>query len=216
VIPVIETILAVRLIAIIRMPRYEAPVEVAGALVAGGIRVLEYTLSGEGALDAISAARAAQEHAARIGAGTVLTPAAVKEAAAAGAEFIVTPSLSLKVIAACQDLGLPIVCGALTPTEIATAHEAGVELIKLFPARQGGPQYVRDLLGPFPNLRLVPTGGVSAENAASYIEAGAAAVAIGGNLVSAEVVSRRDFPEITRRAKACVQAVALPASSHQK
>ena len=112
------------------------------------------------------------------------------------------------MIAACQQHGLPVVCGSFTPTEIMTAVEAGAELIKLFPARLGGPQYVRDLLAPMPGLRLVPTGGVSPENAAGFLEAGAVAVAIGGKLVSATDVSNRLFSEITRRAASCVQAVA--------
>jgi 2-dehydro-3-deoxyphosphogluconate aldolase/(4S)-4-hydroxy-2-oxoglutarate aldolase len=204
----IDTLLATRLLGIIRMPRYEYPAEVAQALASGGIKALEFTLSGEGALKAISAASSAVGREVHIGAGTVLTPAQVSQAAAAGADFIVTPLVNLKVIAACQQHKLPIVCGAYTPTEIMTAVDAGAELIKLFPARQGGPQYVRDLLAPLPSLRLVPTGGVSPENAATYLEAGAAAVAIGGNLVSSSDVSKQLFSEITRRAIACVQAVA--------
>lgn len=204
---VVKTILENRLIAIIRMQRYEYPAEVAQALVAGGIRLLEFTLSGEGALEAISTARAAVEEEIHVGAGTVLTPADVKGAAAAGAAFIVTPVLNYQVIAACREHGLPLVCGALTPTEIYNAAEAGADLVKLFPARLGGPQYVRDLLAPLPNLRLVTTGGVSAENAAEFLAAGAAAVAIGGNLVSGEAVTGKRFSEITRRARDCVQAV---------
>jgi 2-dehydro-3-deoxyphosphogluconate aldolase/(4S)-4-hydroxy-2-oxoglutarate aldolase len=206
--PVIDALLAARLIGIIRMPHYEYPAQVAQALVAGGLKALEFTLSGEGALQAITTARAAVGHEIHIGAGTVLTPAQVDQAAAAGAEFIVTPLVNLQVIAACQGHGLPIVCGAFTPTEIMTAVEAGAELIKLFPARLGGPQYVRDLLAPMPGLRLVPTGGVSPENAAGYLEAGAVAVAIGGKLVSSTDVSSRLFSEITRRTAFCVQAVA--------
>ena len=129
------------------------------------------------------------------------------QAADAGAEFIVTPGFSLQVIEACQMHGLPIICGAFTPTEIMTVVGAGAQLVKLFPARQGGPQYVRDLLAPFPGLRMVPTGGVSPENAASYLEAGAVAVGMGGNLVTAADVSNQHFSEITRRALACVEAV---------
>lgn len=205
---VIETILKARLVGIIRMSRYEHPVEVASALLAGGFLVIEFTLNGEGALQAISAARAALGQEIHIGAGTVMTPSAVADAAAAGAEFIVTPAVNMKVIDACHLHGLPIVCGAFTPTEISSAVEAGAALIKLFPARMGGPAYVRDLLAPMPDLRLVPTGGVSAENAGHYLEAGAAAVAIGGNLVSHDIVSNRLFSEITARAEKCVQAVA--------
>lgn len=204
----IDTLLATRLIAIIRMPRYAYPAEVAQALVDGGLKALEFTLSGEGALQAITAARAAVDPEIRVGAGTVLTPAQVDQAAAAGAEFIVTPLVNLQVIAACQRHGLPIVCGAFTPTEIMAAVDAGAELVKLFPARLGGPKYVHDLLAPLPNLRLVPTGGVSPENAAGYLQAGAVAVAMGSQLVSHSDVTNQLFSEITRRAAACVRAVA--------
>jgi 2-dehydro-3-deoxyphosphogluconate aldolase/(4S)-4-hydroxy-2-oxoglutarate aldolase len=205
---VIETLQDARLVGIIRMPRYEYAAEVAQALAAGGLKLLEFTFSGEGAAQAIASARASLRDEIHVGAGTVLTPTQVKQAAAAGASFIVTPVVDLQVIAACQEYRLPILCGAFTPTEITTALEAGVSLIKLFPARIGGPQYVRDLLGPFPNLRLVPTGGVSPENAHSYLEAGAVAVAMGGSLVRASDVTNRNFSEITRRTQNCVQSVA--------
>jgi 2-dehydro-3-deoxyphosphogluconate aldolase / (4S)-4-hydroxy-2-oxoglutarate aldolase len=205
---VIDTLLSTRLIGILRMPRYECSAEVAQALAAGGIKLQEFTFSGEGAAQAIATARAAVGDEILIGAGTVLTPAQVNQAASAGAAFIVTPVVNSQVIAACRQRGLPIVCGAFTPTEIMTAVEAGADFIKLFPARLAGPQYVRDLLAPFPSLQLVPTGGVSPENAASYLAAGAVAVAMGGNLVRASDVNRRLFSEITRRASSCVQAVA--------
>jgi 2-dehydro-3-deoxyphosphogluconate aldolase/(4S)-4-hydroxy-2-oxoglutarate aldolase len=205
--PAIETILSTRLLGIIRMKKYEHPVEVAQALADGGIKALEFTLSGDGALQAIAAARVALDWNIHIGAGTVLTPTAVSRAAEAGAEFIVTPVVNPHVIAACRRLGLPIACGAFTPTEIMTAVEAGADLIKLFPARLGGPQYVRDLLAPFPDLRLMPTGGVSAVNAASYLKAGAAAVAIGGSLVPAQAVAAGAFDEIVERARLYVAAV---------
>ena len=206
--PVIETLMDARMVGIIRMPRYEYAAEVAQALAAGGLRLLEFTFSGEGAAQAIASARASLREEIHVGAGTVLTPTQVKQAAAAGASFIVTPVVNLQVIATCQEYRLPILCGAFTPTEITTALEAGVSLIKLFPARIGGPQYVRDLLGPFPNLRLVPTGGVSPENAPSYLEAGAVAVAMGGSLVRASDVTNRNFSEITLRTQNCVQSVA--------
>jgi 2-dehydro-3-deoxyphosphogluconate aldolase / (4S)-4-hydroxy-2-oxoglutarate aldolase len=205
---VMDTLLDTRLIGIIRMPRYECSAEVAQALAAGGIKMLEFTFSGEGAAQAIADARAAVGDEILIGAGTVLTPAQVNQAAGAGAAFIVTPLVNLQVIVACRQRGLPIICGAFTPTEIMTAVEAGADFVKLFPARLGGPQYVRDLLAPFPHLQLVPTGGVSPENAAGYLDAGAVAVAMGGNLVRSADVTGRLFSEITRRAKSCIQAVA--------
>jgi 2-dehydro-3-deoxyphosphogluconate aldolase/(4S)-4-hydroxy-2-oxoglutarate aldolase len=206
--PVVDLILATRLIGIIRMKRYEHPVAVANALAAGGLRALEFTMSGEGALEAVQAVREAQVPGVFVGAGTVLTAANVADAKAAGAEFIVTPGLSLAVIEACQRHALPIACGAFTPSEILTAMQAGADLVKLFPARLGGPQYVRDVLAPLSGARLVPTGGVSAENALSYLEAGAVAVAIGGSLVTSQAVTQQNFSEITERALQCVQAVA--------
>lgn len=205
---ILDTILDARLIAIVRHKQYQYPAEVAQALVFGGVRLLEFTLSGEGALEAITAARRAVRPEIRVGAGTVLSAEAAAEAVAAGAEFIVTPVLSYQVIAACQNLRVPIACGAFTPTEIANAADAGADLVKLFPARLGGPKYVRDLLAPLPNLRLVPTGGVSADNAAEFLDAGAVAVAMGGNLVAEELIAQRRFGEITERAKKSVQAVA--------
>ncbi len=204
---VVETIVETRLIGIVRMKRYEQAAETARALAEGGIRALEFALSGEGALKAIAAARDALGPEVHLGAGTVLTPTAVVEAASVGAEFIVTPVLNLEVIRTCQKQHLPVVCGAFTPTEIWTATDAGADLVKLFPARLGGPQYVRDLLAPLPALRLVPTGGVSAENARDYLEAGAAAVAIGGGLVSADLIAQGQFSEISRRARQCVEVV---------
>ena len=209
----LDAILTTRLLGIVRMKRYEHPAEVAGALAQGGFKALEFTLSGEGALQAISAARNALSGDIHIGAGTVLTPGAVTEAAAAGAEFIVTPMVNLPVIAACQRLNLPIACGAFTPTEIMTATEAGANIVKLFPARLGGPQYVRDLLAPLPDLHLMPTGGVTAENAASYLAAGAVAVAMGGNLVSSVDIANRQFAEIARRASIYVQVVSSATTS---
>jgi 2-dehydro-3-deoxyphosphogluconate aldolase / (4S)-4-hydroxy-2-oxoglutarate aldolase len=206
--PVIDLVLSTRLIGIIRMKRYEQAAKIARALTDGGLRILEYTFSGEGAAEAIAAGREAQIEGACIGAGTILTPEQVAVAKSVGAEFIVTPALSLAVIAACQKHDLPILCGALTPTEIVTAIQAGADLVKVFPARLGGPQYIRDVLAPLPDARLVPTGGVSAENALSFLQAGAVAVAIGGNLVSPRSVLEGNFSEITERARAAAAAVA--------
>ncbi len=102
---------------------------------------------------------------------------------------------------------VPVVCGALTPTEVLAASRAGADLVKLFPARLGGPGYVRDLLGPFPQLQLVATGGVSAENARTFLDAGAVAVAVGGNLVSEQAVHEGRWAAIEANARACVEAV---------
>ena len=202
----LQAILAQRLIGIIRMKRYHHPVEIAEALVRGGLTILEYTMSGEGALDCVARVRAELGVRVCVGAGTVLDAAAAEAAIAAGAQFIVTPAVVPDVIEVCNRRGVPVVCGALTPTEMLAAVRAGADLVKLFPARLGGPAYVRDLLGPFPELQLVATGGVSAENARSFLDAGAVAVAVGGNLVSERAVREDRWAEIEANARACVYA----------
>jgi len=204
---VLDAILTSRIVAIVRLERYDQAVEVARALLAGGISAIEFTLTGAGAHEAIAATRRAVGDAGQIGVGTVLAPDAAEAAIAAGAQFVVTPAMRPNVIATCRALGTPILCGALTPTEALAAHEAGADMVKIFPARLGGPQYIRDILAPLPQLRLVPTGGVSAENARAFIDAGAAAVGIGGNLIAAQAVAQRDWARITAGARACVEAV---------
>ena len=204
---VIDDILKKRMIAILRLEHYDQALEIAEALLAGGISILEITLTGRGAHEAISIIRRTTSDRVRVGVGTVLHPQEVKEAVDAGAEFVVTPVLRTSIVKACQSLQVPVICGALTPTEALTAYEAGADLIKIFPARFGGPAYLRDLLGPLPQLRLVPTGGVSVENAHAYIEAGAVAVAAGGNLVSSQAVANEDWVTISANARAYVEAL---------
>ena len=204
---VVLEILARRLIGIIRMKRYHHAVEIAEALARGGLTILEYTMSGEGALDCVTAVRAALGDRVCVGAGTVLDAAAAEAAIAAGARFLVTPAVVPEVIEVGRRRDVPVVCGALTPTEVLAASRAGADLVKLFPARLGGPGYVRDLLGPFPQLQLVATGGVSAENARTFLDAGAVAVAVGGNLVSEQAVHEGRWAAIEANARACVEAV---------
>ena len=204
---VINAILETRVVAIVRLERYDRAIEISRALLAGGISAVEFTLTGAGAYDAITATRAALGDAAQIGVGTVLNVDAAAASISAGAQFVVTPTMSPAVIRACVARGTPILCGALTPTEALTAHEAGADMVKLFPARFGGPQYLRDILAPLPFLRIVPTGGVSAENARAYIDAGAVAVGIGGSLITAQAVAQADWSRITAGARAVVEAV---------
>ena len=204
---IIAAIERTRIVAIVRLARYDQAVEVARALLAGGISAIEFTHTGSGADAAVRAARAALGDAAQIGVGTVLDPAVAEASIAAGAQFVVTPAVRPAVIAACRRAGVPIACGALTPTEALAAHEAGADLIKIFPARAFGPQYLRDILAPLPMLRLLPTGGIGPENARSYLDSGAVAVGIGGSLVAQEAVERGDWNSITLRARACADAV---------
>jgi 2-dehydro-3-deoxyphosphogluconate aldolase/(4S)-4-hydroxy-2-oxoglutarate aldolase len=203
----LELILSRRLIAVVRLEHYERAVEVAQALVAGGVGVLEFTLTGPGAVQAVSAARQALGEAVCVGVGSVLQPEEVAAAVDAGAQFVVTPAVRRPVIAACVSRHTLAVAGGFTPTELLEAYEAGSELVKVFPAQLGGPRYIKDVLAPLPFLKLVPTGGVSAENARDYLAAGAVAVGIGGNLVSNKAVASGAFEQITAAARACVAAL---------
>ena len=160
-----QQILTQKIVAVVRLDDYARAVDVARALAAGGITVLEFTLTGRGALEAIAAARKALGDAACVGVGTVLKPEDARAAIDSGAQFVVTPAVRRAVIAECANRNTPILCGGFTPTELLEAYEAGSELVKLFPAQQGGPRYLKDVLAPLPFLKIVPTGGVSAENA---------------------------------------------------
>ena len=203
----IEHILAHKIIAIVRLDDYERAADVASALMAGGIAVLEFTLTGKGALEAVSAVRLALGDAACVGIGSVLKPEDAQAAIDSGAQFVVTPAVRKGVISACVSRDTPTLSGGFTPTELLEAYEAGSELVKLFPAQLGGPRYVRDVLAPMPFLKLVPTGGVSAENARDYLAAGAVALGIGGHLVSSKAVAAGAFEQITAAARACVASV---------
>jgi 2-dehydro-3-deoxyphosphogluconate aldolase/(4S)-4-hydroxy-2-oxoglutarate aldolase len=205
--PAIATILATRLIAVLRADDYPAPARLARALLAGGISVMEFTFTGANVVAAIAAVRRELGDAACVGAGTVLQPAEAEAALAAGAQFLVTPVVRPAVMAICQSHGTPGICGAFTATEALAAHEAGAALIKIFPARLGGPTHIRDLLGPLPQLRFVPTGGVTLENAPAYLAAGAVAVGMGGNLISATMIARGEWEQISAAARAAVIAI---------
>jgi 2-dehydro-3-deoxyphosphogluconate aldolase/(4S)-4-hydroxy-2-oxoglutarate aldolase len=204
---VLEAMERTRIVAVVRLERYDQAVEVTRALVAGGITVIEFTHTGTGVDDAVSAAHATLGDQAQIGVGTVLDTGVAAASIDAGAQFVVTPVVRPAVISACRSRGVPILCGALTPTEALAAHEAGADMIKIFPARAVGPQYLRDILAPLPMLRLVPTGGIGPENTQAYLHAGAIAVGVGGNLVTPQAVVRGDWDQITTRARACVDAI---------
>lgn len=203
----LDAIISSKIVAVVRLDDYSKAAEVARALVGGGVTVLEFTLTGRGAIDAVRRTRADLGAAAHIGIGTALTPQDTEAAIDAGAQFVVTPAVRKEVISVCVKRSIPVACGGLTPTELLEAHEAGAALVKLFPASVGGPRYVKDVLAPLPFLKIIPTGGVSVENAREFLAAGAVAVGVGGNLVPAQAVAQGDFAEITRNAQAYVKAV---------
>jgi len=198
----------ISLIAIVRTDLEADFGRVAEALAEGGIRAMEITLNTPGALPAIGAIRRALSPALRVGAGTILGPEDARDAHEAGAEFIVTPTLQPETVAFCRQHGLPIACGCLTPTEALAAHRAGADFIKLFPADTLGPGYVRALLAPLPFLKIIPTGGVSLDNLAAYIQAGGVGVALGSNLVGKAALRDGDWAGLTATARDYVQTLA--------
>jgi 2-dehydro-3-deoxyphosphogluconate aldolase/(4S)-4-hydroxy-2-oxoglutarate aldolase len=203
-----EVIEACGVIAVVRLADLTKAAPLAEALVAGGVRAVEFTFTNPAAAGAITAAREALGPRALIGAGSVLDPETARVAILAGAAFVVTPTLSLTTITMCHRYGVPTVIGALTPTEILTAWEGGATYVKVFPASLGGPRYLQDVHGPLPQVKLIPTGGVGLENAAEFIRAGAVAVALGSNLVDARSVANDAWETITNRARAIAEAVA--------
>ena len=160
-----------------------------------------------GALEVISSAASQFGEEVLFGAGSVLDAESARAALLAGADFIVAPTLNLDVIRLCNRYGVPVLPGCYTPTEALTAWEAGADMIKLFPAGFGGPDLVKAILAPLPQLEIVPVGGVDLNTAAAFIQAGAAAVGVGSSLVNQELLDSASFAEITRRARAFAAAV---------
>jgi 2-dehydro-3-deoxyphosphogluconate aldolase/(4S)-4-hydroxy-2-oxoglutarate aldolase len=204
---IIQRLLDPGIIAIIRADSSEQLVEAAEALVAGGVTAMEVTMTTPNALEVITAVTRKFGDAILMGVGTVIDPRTVYATVAAGAEFIVTPVTKPQVIAAAQQLDKPIASGAFTPTECLLAHESGADFVKLFPAEIGGPAYIKSILAPLPMLRIVPTGGVTPETAAAFLEAGSVALGAGSALVSKEILQMRDWVELKKRAAAFVKAV---------
>lgn len=194
-------------IAIVRLADYSAAVDVAKALLQGGISVVEFTYTNPRAGQAIDEVKSAIGGGVLAGAGTVLDPETARAAILQGADFVVTPTVRMKTIQLCRRYGVPTVIGALSPTEILTAWEGGATFVKVFPAGAVGPTYLKDVAGPLPHIPLIPTGGVNIDNAGAFIAAGARAIAVGGNLVDRETVEHTRWGVLTSRAESFVKAV---------
>lgn len=204
----IETILSCGVIAVVRLDDLSNAVAVAEALVEGGVTSIEFTFTNPKAGQAIEAARNAIGSRGSIGAGTVLDSETARIAILSGAEYVVTPTTKPETIQMCNRYSIPTVVGAFTATEMLTAWDAGASFIKVHPASLGGPKYFKDMLAPLPQLRLIPSGGVTPENVPDFIKAGAVAVAMGSNLVDAKTVAERNWSVITERARSLTASVA--------
>lgn len=194
-------------VAIIRRVPEDRIEALARALHAGGVRAIEVTLNTEGALAAITRLAGAFPADVAVGAGTVMTPDEVTAALRAGAAFIVSPHTDEAVIAAARDAGAPVLPGAYTPSEIVRAWRAGAAMVKLFPASHGGPRYLREVRAPLSDIPIVPTGGVSLENAADFVRAGAEAIGVGSSLTPADRIAAGDWAGLTDLAARFVAAV---------
>jgi len=204
-----------QVLSIVRAPRVDDVVALSRALVTGGIRVIELTFTIPQLTDLLhTAAEAASDTGAIVGAGTVRTAAQARDAVAAGARFVVTPGMgsdAADVVRAAHEGGAAVILGAFTPSEVMTATELGADLVKIFPARACGPKYLSDLRGPLPEVALVPSGGIDNGNAADYLDAGAVAVTAGTSVVAPTDVVNGRWADIGAKAAAfCADARARP------
>jgi 2-dehydro-3-deoxyphosphogluconate aldolase/(4S)-4-hydroxy-2-oxoglutarate aldolase len=202
-----NAILESKIIAVIRMADAGRVFEVAEALRKGGVNILEITMTVPGALDIIRTMAEKKPEGVLVGAGTVLDGETAAAAIWSGADFIVSPIAEPGMIAACRAHDAFVAPGAFTPTEIVSAWDKGADIVKVFPATSVGPQYFRDLKGPFPQIRLMPTGGVTVENARDFIKAGASAVGIGTALLDKKAIEAGDWGVLTERARQLVESL---------
>jgi 2-dehydro-3-deoxyphosphogluconate aldolase/(4S)-4-hydroxy-2-oxoglutarate aldolase len=188
-------------VAVIRADKAEDLVDIGRALRQGGVKFIEITMTVPGALAVIEKATAAlNTDDVYIGAGTVLDAETARLAILAGASYIVSPVFRPDVVSACKRYSVPVMPGAMTPTEVLNAWEAGADVVKIFPAGVGGPQFFKDLKGPFPQIKIMPTGAVNRATAPEFIKAGACAVGVGGELAGKQLIAAKDFAAITRNA----------------
>jgi 2-dehydro-3-deoxyphosphogluconate aldolase / (4S)-4-hydroxy-2-oxoglutarate aldolase len=196
------------IVAVVRTDQPAQIPAICDALLAGGVVAHEITFTVPNALDAIRQASRRLGGRALIGAGTVLDAATCRAAIDAGAEFVVSPITRLEIVQAAHAAGKPVMIGAYTPTEAQTAHEAGADFIKIFPADKLGPAYIKALRAPLPHLKIVPTGGVDLNTAGDFLKAGCAALGVGGSLLTAEILKTGNWSELTRLAAAFVEIAA--------
>jgi 2-dehydro-3-deoxyphosphogluconate aldolase/(4S)-4-hydroxy-2-oxoglutarate aldolase len=195
------------IVAVIRIKEPEKLRAVVDAIAEGGIRALEVTMTVPGAVELIRQLAPTLPPGFIFGAGTVVDAETVHRVVDAGARFIVSPVFRRAVIAACQARSVASMPGCFTPTEILDAWDAGADVVKVFPATTLGPGYLKDVHGPLPHVKLMPTGGVTLDNAGDWIRAGAAAVGVGTSLVDAKAVAASDFKQLRANAERIVAHV---------
>src|ERR1043166_3615605 len=206
---ILAFITEIGIVPVVRTSSAEGAIKAVEACYKGGIRAAEITMTVPGAIRALE--KVADQFGDKIvlGAGTVLDPETARACMLAGAEFFVTPSLKVSTIEMAKRYSKVICPGALTPTEVLTAWEAGADIVKIFPCGNlGGPKYIKALRAPFPQIEMIPTGGVSLENAGEFLKAGACAVAVGGELVDAKTMKEGRLDVIEERARQYLAVIA--------
>jgi len=199
-------------VAVVRMKDPGKVHAIVDALATGGVRALEVTMTVPRAVELIRELAARMPAGFLLGAGTVVDARTARAVIDAGASFIVGPVFRPDVIAACHDCDVPAIPGCFSPTEILAAHDAGADLVKVFPATALGPQYIKDVLAPLPQVKLMPTGGVTVDNAGDWIRAGAAAVGLGSALLNTAAIDAGRYEVITANAERLVSNVAAARS----
>jgi len=204
----LERIESLGLVPVVRASSADEAMQAIDAIREGGVNVLEITMTVPGAVGVIADVAKRYGDEVVVGAGTVLDPETARQCIDAGAVFVVSPALNLDTIAACIELGVPVMPGALSPTEVVTAWNAGADMVKIFPAGSvGGPSYLKNLKGPLPQIKMIPTGGVSLATAADFIKAGAAALGVGTDLVDIKAVREGNAQVVTDKAREFVRIV---------
>jgi 2-dehydro-3-deoxyphosphogluconate aldolase/(4S)-4-hydroxy-2-oxoglutarate aldolase len=204
---VVADIEATGVVAVIRLADASQLTAVADALLEGGVRALEVTMTVPRAVPLIESLAASLPPEVIVGAGTILDAETARQVILAGARFVVGPVLRPDVIALCHRYDVPVMPGCFTPTEILSAWEAGADLVKVFPATTLGPGFFKDIHGPLPQVRMMPTGGVTRDNAGEWIRAGAVAIGVGTALVDRRAVADRRYDAITASARHFIDAV---------
>ena len=203
---IVTTLLREKVTAIVRGIEADSLRRTADALLAGGVHSIEVTFDTPGAAEMIRTLKAEYAEQMLVGAGTVLDTETCRTAILAGADFVLSPTLNTDVIHMCSRYGKAAVPGVMTPTEILTAIEAGADIVKVFPAGALGPGYIKDVLGPLKQARIMAVGGVYLENAEAFFKAGAACIGVGSSLVSKKLIDSGDYAQITARAEGFVRA----------
>ena len=198
---IVSGIEAEGLVAIVRVPRPEWTLPLAKALVAGGVRVVELTMSIPNALEAVRTLDRELGDEILLGVGTVIDDDTCRAAIDAGAKYIVSPVTKPSLVATAHELDRPVMLGAYTPTEAQAAHEAGSDFIKIFPADTLGPGYIKSLVAPLPHLKIIPTGGVNLDTMEAFLAAGSAALGTGSALLKKEIIAGENWGELARLAK---------------